>query len=1003
MVDQPFKIRLPRSEDRVSDAHGVCGDTRRIIAEFPLTQSSHFSQLSRRCRIFAALVGLGSKHRLGLSRATAEAAKVFHDASVSAFVRFALRAHNENDIAEVQVVASVPEVTRIVTSELLTSERLSKIQDLAATLQCEIIESPPSILLGVSVSPLIPLSEDHLANWAELLQAPSLEDAIVIAQRGRQPPGHEFGIARLHGPSEAAARQAAADRDDLETLSLVANQSPIGILVMDAYGGIQWANPAFGKFTGYAEAEVIGRRFDQLLFGPSTDPKAVRNCEQALRNGHEMTCDLLQYHRNGRTIWVELRLIPIHDEYGKLVRWIGIETDITARHQTEEALRAAKQSAETSNRAKSEFLANMSHEIRTPLNAVVGMTELALTTELSAEQRDYLNCVQSSADTLLGLLNDVLDVSKIEAGKLEIESITFNLVELVRETLRALAVKAHQKGLELAVHMPMDIPQYMEGDPLRIRQVLYNLIGNAIKFTEQGEVVIEVEEQWSTDDEICLHFAVRDTGIGIPKDRLQQIFDSFTQVDSSMARRFGGTGLGLTITSELIRMMEGKIWVQSSLGEGSTFHFTIQLRLANPPDSAPLAIDAEELSGKRALVVDDNATNRRILDEILRHWGIEPTLTDCAGDAMEILQELSLAGETIDLVLLDAMMPRVDGFELAERIKSRPELKCGPVMMLSSADRPNSAARCRQLGIETYLVKPVSASSLLEAIIASLSGNRSKQYVADKTIADGGPIRSAEPLRKLTVLVVDDHEPNRKLAMRILQRRGHDCDSATDGDEAVAAVSQRSYDVVLMDVQMPKSDGFVATKQIRRNERENGSHVPIVALTAHALTGDREKCLAAGMDSYLAKPIHASELIAMVERITSGPSAPPNATDLSTQHNTDAKPFDISEALRRMNGETDLLIEHIGFVIHDAPQLISNMRQAIESSDADSLVIAAHRLKSLVGAYSHDEAHELSYSLELMGKQSNFDNAEATVKHLELLVTQFVKALKAFRSVASRS
>lgn len=991
MADRPFKIRLPKSDDWVSSAHSVCGDDFQAVAEFPLTQNSHASQMARRSRIFAALVGLRSKQRTSFSRAATEAAKLFNEAALPAVVRFGLRNQNRDEIAEIQVVSVDPDVISV-----LSTDRLAKLLDLAASLRCNIVESPPMISIGTSIPNSVRLSEADLANWGELLQAPSLEDAIVIAQHGRQQSNNELGIARSHSPSESATRQAVADRDDLETLSLVANQSPIAILVMDAHGGIQWANPAFGKLTGYAEAEVIGRRVDQLLFGPSTEPKAVRNCAQALRNGYEITSDLLQYHRNGRTMWVELRLIPIHDDYGELARWIGIETDITARHQTEEALRAAKLSAEMSNRAKSEFLANMSHEIRTPLNAVVGMTELALTTQLTAEQRDYLNCVQSSSETLLGLLNDVLDVSKIEAGKMEIESITFNLVELVRETLKALAVKAHEKGLELAVHMPMDIPQYMEGDPVRIRQVLYNLVGNAIKFTEQGEVVVEVEEQWTTDDETCLHFAVRDTGIGIPKDRLQQIFEAFTQVDSSMARRFGGTGLGLTITSELIRMMAGKIWVQSSLGEGSTFHFTIQLRLADPPDSAQLAVDVEQLVGKHALVVDDNATNRRILDEMLRHWGIEPTLTDGADAAIEVLQRLSRSGEAFDLVLLDAMMPRIDGFELAERIKNRPELNCGPVMMLSSADRPNSAARCRQLGIETYLVKPVSASSLLEAIMASLSGHHSKQYVADKTIADGGPITSAEPSRKLTILVVDDHEPNRKLAMRILQRRGHDCDSANDGDEAVAAVSQKSYDVVLMDVQMPGSDGFVATKQIRRNERANGSHLPIVALTAHALTGDREKCLAAGMDSYLAKPIHANKLIAMVEKITSGASRQSTVTYPQANRNTDAQPFGISEALQRMNGETDLLIEHIGFVAHDAPQLIEDMQKSIASSDADSLAIAAHRLKSLVGAYSHDEAHELSYSLELMGKQRKLDDAQATVERLERLVAQFVKAIEAY-------
>ena len=953
--------------------------------------------MSRRCRIFAALSGLAAKQRMPLSRAVTAAAKVFQEAAIPAVVRFGIDRQNGEDIAKIELFAADPNAKCT-----LKPDYRAKLDGFAVTLHCEVVNSPPSISIGATLPKSLRLSEDDAANWAELMQASSLEDAIVIAQHGREQSNHELGIVRSHEPSEQGTRQAAADRDDLATLSLVANQSPIAILVMDADGATQWANPAFTKLTGYCEAEVIGRRVDQILFGPSTDEKAVRKFEQALRNGHEMSSDVLQYHRDGRTIWVELRLIPIHDDSGKIARWIGIETDITARRQTEEALRAAKQAAEMSNRAKSEFLANMSHEIRTPLNAVVGMTELALTTELNSEQRDYLNCVQSSADTLLGLLNDVLDLSKIEAGKMEIENVTFNLPELVRETLKALAVKAHDKGLELAIRMPMDIPPYMEGDPMRIRQVLYNLIGNAIKFTDQGEVVVEVEQQWTSGDATCLHFSVRDTGIGIPKDRLQQIFESFTQVDSSMARRFGGTGLGLTITSELVRMMEGKIWAQSSLGEGSTFHFTIQLRIAEPPESAPHAIDTVELGGKRALVVDDNATNRRILDEMLRHWGMETTLTEGADAALAALQKLSQTGEAYDLVLLDAMMPQVDGFDLAERIKNRPELDCGPVMMLSSADRPNSAARCRQLGIQTYLVKPVSASSLLEAIMAVFSGHHSKQDAADNSLAASNSITSDEPTRRLKVLVVDDHEPNRKLAMRILQRRGYDCDCASDGDKAVNAVSQNHYDAVLMDIQMPGSDGFSATRRIRQNEQDRGSHVPIVALTAHALTSDREKCLASGMDAYLAKPIHAKELIAMVESITTERSSQPSPNGSSTDPASQAepasraKPFDISEALQRMNGETDLLIEHIGFVINDAPQLIRNMRDAIESSDPESLMISSHRLKSLVGAYSHDEARELSYSLELMGKQNNLDDATATLDHLEQLVTQFVSAIQEY-------
>ena len=554
----------------------------------------------------------------------------------------------------------------------------------------------------------------ELDQWKQILRAGSFEESIAIANRANRQLQSELGRRRSRRPAEIDE-----NGQNLAMLSLVVSKATNAISIMSADGIIEWVNDAFSKMTGYSEGEAIGSRLDELLFGPSTAGKSVREFHQALRNGHDLSQDVLQYNRDGRTFWAECNLIGVHDDNGELRRWIAIDSDITERHRTEEALRAAKKSAESTSRAKSEFLANMSHEIRTPLNAILGMTELALTTRLSAEQNDYLQTVQASAQTLLQLLNDILDVSKIEAGKLAIEEIEFNLADTVRDTLKALSVKAHEKNLELVSNVPLDMPQQVFGDPVRLRQVLFNLVGNAIKFTNAGEVVVSIEEQWRSDGELGIHVSVEDTGIGIPSDRLRSIFDSFTQVDSSMARKFGGTGLGLTITSQLLSLMNGRIWVRSEEGKGSTFHFSLPLKLSEPA-SLGRSRDATLLAGKSALIVDDNETNRRILNDMLRHWDMRTTLADGAAVALKELENASRDDSPFDIVLLDGMMPVVDGFQLAGMIKQRPDLKCGTIMMLSSADQPQAAAKCDELQISDYLVKPVSAAALLDAILVAL-------------------------------------------------------------------------------------------------------------------------------------------------------------------------------------------------------------------------------------------------------------------------------------------
>jgi len=649
-------------------------------------------------------------------------------------------------------------------------------------------------------------------------------------------------------------------RQSEEVFRTLCAAAPVGVFRLDENGGGIYANDRM--------KEIHGRDNDEINLDPSVGihpedvERVISNRCAHLERGGRFADQFRYVKANGEVVWVSLQGGPIQGSDGRLQGYVGVLEDITRLREAHEQMREAKEAADAASRAKSEFLANMSHEIRTPMNGILGMTELALDTELDPSQREYLNAVKYSADSLLTVINDILDFSKIEVGKLNLDPIEFNLRDHLGQAMKILAARAHEKDLELACFVPPELPDFVVGDPVRLRQVILNLVGNAIKFTEKGEVVLRVEMEPEQTEGMSLHFAVADTGIGISPEKQQLIFEPFSQADSSTTRRFGGTGLGLSISSRLIAMMSGRIWVESEFGRGSTFHFTARFGRASVSCAAASA-DPAILENLRVLIVDDNATNRQILEKTLSYWKMRPTAAPGAAAGLALLQEAEASGSPFGLMVVDCHMPDVDGFMLVEQLQKMPQMRDLVTVMLTSGGQRGDGQRCKELGIAAYLIKPVLQSDLLEALLRVV-GPRSSAAQPTQVVTRHTLREARLPLR---VLLAEDNVVNQRLAVRLLEKEGHNVVVAGDGAKALAALERQQFDLILMDVQMPIMDGMEATAAIRKLEQSSGAHIPIVAMTAHAMAGDRQRFLSLGMDGYVSKPIHSRDLFDAIDAV----------------------------------------------------------------------------------------------------------------------------------------
>jgi PAS domain S-box-containing protein len=808
-------------------------------------------------------------------------------------------------------------------------------------------------------------------------------------------------------------------------LRAITDSAQDAILMMDGAGRISYWNPAAERILGYSRAEAHGQELHALIAPERFRAGFAAAFPAFSRTGGGSavgkTIELQALHKAGHEIAVDLSLSAVKGRSG----WqaVGILRDITARKQAEEALRRTNREleeatlhanemalqAEMASAAKSEFLANMSHEIRTPMNGVIGMTGLLLDTGLTAEQRRFAEIVRSSAESLLGLINDILDFSKIEARKMELEKLDFDLRVTVEDAIEILADRAHAKGLELVCLIAPEVPAALRGDPGRLRQMILNMAGNAIKFTPQGEVALRVGCEREGEQTAALRFEISDTGIGIPEDKLPLLFSAFTQVDGSTTRRFGGTGLGLAITKQLAELMGGQVGVTSRAGRGSTFWFTAVLEKRQPD---PAALDERgDLAGSRVLVVDDNETNRLLLSTLLKSWGCRVEEACAADQALEALGKAASGGEPFDMAILDMLMPEVDGMALGRMIRNAPELRGTRLVMMTSLGERGQVGRLREIGFSGYLTKPVRRAHLRDCLLLVMGrspqvGERGlKEVVTRHTVAE-----SRKQRRR--ILLAEDNTTNQILALEVLKRLGYRADAVANGAEAVRAVESLPYDLVLMDCQMPEMDGFEATRRIRRlQSAAAGRGVPIIAMTAHALKGDRERCLEAGMNDYLSKPVEPEELARMLERWIGkeaakspqpdGPEALPGASapggqapaggprDRPAAEKPAPAVFDREAFMNRVMGDDALAETLAQAFVADMPSQIEKLAAAAAGKDFHLVEQQAHRIRGAAANMGAAALEQAALAAEQAGRAGDADGLE---RLLPLVDSQFAAA-----------
>ena len=789
-----------------------------------------------------------------------------------------------------------------------------------------------------------------------------------------------FGSHAQFTINQRAAAEAAL-RESEEKFRTIIETTPDGYYEVDRNANFTFFNDSMCKILGYSREEMA--TLNQLELLDETNSQKLRDTfNKVLDSGNPITSlSWTLYDKNRSLRFVESSVSLIKDPKGNPVGFGGFIRDVTQRQRAEVMYRA-KLAAEAASRTKSEFLASMSHEIRTPLNAIIGLVELMLTSDLPPDQREDLDVVKSSAYSLLSIINNILDFSKIEAGKLEFEKTPFGFRQFMDESLKIMGMKSHEKGIELAYRVAPGVPDRILGDPVRLRQILLNLVDNAIKFSDKGEVIVSAAVQSKEDYEVVLQISVADSGIGIPEDKQRSIFGAYNQGDPSTLRQYGGTGLGLAVSAQLVDLMGGNIKLKSQPSQGSCFRFTARFIIQQDGGQHQPEVTHPDLAGLNVLVVDDNDSGRKITLEILEELQIRAAAAAGPQEAREILSRSKTQKEPFDLILIDSDMPETDGFSLAAWIINQQQSDAGIIMLLTFPHLKRKA-ELETLGIAAGIVKPFGASELAGVILSALGIEEAK--AESSALTQKKAIRI--PSRSLKILVAEDTAFNQKFIQRLLDRWNHQISLVGNGREALEALKNESFDIVLMDVQMPLVNGLEATKTIRLDEQQSKNHMPIIAMTAHAIKGDRERCLEAGMDEYISKPIDSDKLFDAIEKLTKASGNPDGTEDLSPA-------IDKEALLKAFDDDWNFLKEVVDVFLSDYPRLLDDLRRAHKERDSDTLMRAAHSLKGMMKNFQAEPAAEVAFELEKKGKEENFDGVPDTIETLAGQVAEVDKILR---------